>query len=83
MTFEEGIYLALGRSRAGFLHASRGDWGPALCDQPLLEIDDSHKYSLSDLAGTSLCSELPSSDGATASSSTSRARFCGPLRVTG
>ena len=43
------VYLKVGRSDAGDLHATAGLWGPAPCQQPLRTVDDHRHYGADEL----------------------------------
>jgi hypothetical protein len=49
-------YFKVGQSNAGDLHATAGLWGPALCDQPLITVNDNRQYSADELLSIDLCS---------------------------
>jgi hypothetical protein len=50
-----GEYFNLGQAATGDLHATTGLWGPALCDTPLLIVDDNRRYSGDELRCLALC----------------------------
>lgn len=52
---DHGEYFNLGQAATGDLHATTGLWGPALCDTPLLIVDDNRRYSGDELRCLALC----------------------------
>ena len=48
-------YFNVGQAVSGEVHAARGLWGPALCDTPLLVVDDNRRYTCDELRCLAIC----------------------------
>jgi hypothetical protein len=48
-------YFNVGQAATGEVHAASGLWGPALCDTPLLVVDDNRRYTSDELRCLAVC----------------------------
>lgn len=48
-------YFNLGQAPSGEVHAAKELWGPALCETPLLVVDDTRRYTSDELRSLGVC----------------------------